>query len=88
MADAITSLAEFTADIAEEDSLSERIVDIVETALDMIEDMLADGDDEARMQVIQKFLPMAQRIIQTRHDSRMEAIADECRKQIAECIMS
>lgn len=79
----------FTTDDAAEllatsDELSDRLVDIVEMGLDVIEQILVDGQDDTRIAALQKILPLATKVAERRGDAALKHLHSTMRDMMYE----
>ena len=57
------------AQLAADDRLTDRLIDIVETGLNVVELILASGDINSQLAALQKILPLATKVADKRLDA-------------------
>jgi hypothetical protein len=72
--------------ITSTESLTAQVLELVEISIEEIRLLITEGHDDARMTAIQKFLPVALKVMQETRDTRTEEIKAECRQMIAEML--
>lgn len=93
MADHETALDRFdalftdddTADLfTSSDQLTDRLVEIVETGLDVIEAIMVDGEASIQIAALQKILPLATKVAEKRQDATFANITEVMRQMMFE----
>ena len=72
------------AQLAADDRLTDRLIDIVETGLNVVELILASGDINSQLAALQKILPLATKVADKRQDATFARIGEELRSMFGE----
>ena len=72
------------AQLAADDRLTDRLIDIVETGLNVVELILASGDINSQLAALQKILPLATKVADKRQDATFARIGEELRAMFGE----
>lgn len=70
--------------LSDSDILTDRLVELVETGLDVIEAILADGSEDMKIAALTKILPLATKVAEKRQDQSLAHIITEARNMMLE----